>query len=224
MNTMLILRHDSCLRVVQKTRPAIHVVVVACINGAPILPRSALAVSCLLVSLRQNRTMKCTLIGPTLPSLFAPSRRHLFLLTLSLSLFPSLCALVPPPPCTHSRLYLYDRVCRIAYIAENWYDIHIRQVKIVDPDTFREKPTGEPGELWVSSPSVAAGYWGKPELSRETFQARILHTDEEGWVTSRKDNERVHTYIHETRDIITRDETREAGRGRTRERQCIIRQ
>lgn len=53
-------------------------------------------------------------------------------------------------------------------------------MKIVDPHTCREKPAGEPGELWVASPSVAAGYWGKPELSKETFQARILSTDEDG--------------------------------------------
>lgn len=48
-----------------------------------------------------------------------------------------------------------------------------QQIKIVDPETCRELPTGETGEMWVASDSVAAGYWGKPELTRETFQARI---------------------------------------------------
>lgn len=48
-----------------------------------------------------------------------------------------------------------------------------QQIKIVDPETCRELPAGETGEMWVSSDSVAAGYWGKPELTRETFEARI---------------------------------------------------
>jgi acyl-CoA synthetase (AMP-forming)/AMP-acid ligase II len=30
---------------------------------------------------------------------------------------------------------------------------------------------GKPGELWVSSRSVAHGYWNKPEVSEETFRA-----------------------------------------------------
>lgn len=47
------------------------------------------------------------------------------------------------------------------------------QIKIVDPETCRELPTGETGEMWVSSDSVAIGYWGKPELTQETFHARI---------------------------------------------------
>jgi len=50
----------------------------------------------------------------------------------------------------------------------------------VDPETSRELPIGETGELWVSSNSVAAGYWGKPELTRETFHARIECDTAEG--------------------------------------------
>lgn len=34
-------------------------------------------------------------------------------------------------------------------------------------------PRGEVGEIWISSPSVAAGYWGLPELTEETFSARL---------------------------------------------------
>ena len=33
------------------------------------------------------------------------------------------------------------------------------------------------GEIWISSRSVAAGYWGKPDLSRETFHARRVLDD-----------------------------------------------
>lgn len=51
-------------------------------------------------------------------------------------------------------------------------------MKIVDPETGREMPVGQTGELWVCSTSVAAGYWGKAELSEETFQARIGCNDD----------------------------------------------
>lgn len=54
------------------------------------------------------------------------------------------------------------------------------QIKIVDPATRRELPRGETGELWVTSPCVAAGYWGKPELSRETFGASLADGEEAG--------------------------------------------
>ncbi|CAM9690750.1 unnamed protein product, partial [Ectocarpus sp. 13 AM-2016] len=53
-------------------------------------------------------------------------------------------------------------------------------IKIVDPETYREVPVGDTGEMWISSDSVAAGYWGKPELTQGTFRARIKRdiTDE----------------------------------------------
>ncbi|KAJ8603291.1 hypothetical protein CTAYLR_006963 [Chrysophaeum taylorii] len=44
---------------------------------------------------------------------------------------------------------------------------------IVDSATRRILPSGMPGELWLSSSSIAKGYWGKPELSRETFRAQL---------------------------------------------------
>ncbi|CAM9668895.1 unnamed protein product, partial [Laminaria digitata] len=51
------------------------------------------------------------------------------------------------------------------------------QLAIVDPETRREMPRGETGEVWLSSPSVAAGYWGRPELTEEAFSARIAGED-----------------------------------------------
>src|SRR5205807_1674011 len=32
---------------------------------------------------------------------------------------------------------------------------------------------GEVGEIWLSGPSVAAGYWRKPEATQETFKAHL---------------------------------------------------
>lgn len=50
-------------------------------------------------------------------------------------------------------------------------------VRIVHPDRLRICLPDEVGEIWVSGPSVAAGYWGQPDLSSKTFDARL---DENG--------------------------------------------
>jgi len=46
-------------------------------------------------------------------------------------------------------------------------------VQIVDPATGRPCPDDRVGEIWVAGPSVAAGYWDRPEESERTFGARI---------------------------------------------------
>jgi acyl-CoA synthetase (AMP-forming)/AMP-acid ligase II len=46
-------------------------------------------------------------------------------------------------------------------------------VEIVDPETGRRAPAGQIGEIWVGGDSVAQGYWGRPEESAQTFQARL---------------------------------------------------
>ncbi|KAJ8602067.1 hypothetical protein CTAYLR_001599 [Chrysophaeum taylorii] len=46
-------------------------------------------------------------------------------------------------------------------------------LKIVDVETQLEVEPGVSGELWIHSPSVARGYWGRPDLSEETFGARL---------------------------------------------------
>jgi acyl-CoA synthetase (AMP-forming)/AMP-acid ligase II len=45
------------------------------------------------------------------------------------------------------------------------------QVQVVDPQTLQVLPDNNIGELWVRGPSVATGYWGKPELTAATFHA-----------------------------------------------------
>ncbi|MER6170902.1 fatty acyl-AMP ligase [Streptosporangium sp. NPDC001681] len=46
-------------------------------------------------------------------------------------------------------------------------------VAIADPDTGLAREPGEVGEVWVSGPSVAAGYWQRPDATAETFHARL---------------------------------------------------
>ena len=42
-------------------------------------------------------------------------------------------------------------------------------VRIVDSSTRQPRSPDQEGEIWVSGPSVAAGYWGRPEDSRVVF-------------------------------------------------------
>ncbi|NUR32643.1 MAG: aminotransferase class I/II-fold pyridoxal phosphate-dependent enzyme [Gemmatimonadaceae bacterium] len=46
-------------------------------------------------------------------------------------------------------------------------------VAIVDPDTGTRCGSNEIGEIWVAGPSVAVGYWERPEASAATFHARL---------------------------------------------------
>jgi acyl-CoA synthetase (AMP-forming)/AMP-acid ligase II/acyl carrier protein len=46
-------------------------------------------------------------------------------------------------------------------------------VRIVDRETCQEVPAGKVGEIWVNSPSKAAGYFGKPDETKEDFHATI---------------------------------------------------
>ncbi len=54
------------------------------------------------------------------------------------------------------------------------------QTRIVDPRTRRALPDGAIGEVWLRGTSVGRGYWDKPELSAQTFQARLADDRDEG--------------------------------------------
>ena len=56
-----------------------------------------------------------------------------------------------------------------------WLDT---RVKIVNPETGRVCAGDEIGEIWVSGDSVARGYWGRLEETKETFQAYTADTSE----------------------------------------------
>jgi fatty-acyl-CoA synthase len=44
---------------------------------------------------------------------------------------------------------------------------------IVDPDSHVELPDGRVGEIWLHGDNVARRYWGSPQQSRQTFDARL---------------------------------------------------
>ncbi|MER5733132.1 amino acid adenylation domain-containing protein [Streptomyces sp. NPDC002138] len=48
-----------------------------------------------------------------------------------------------------------------------------QRLEIVDPVTRRPVAAGAIGEIWLSGPSVAQGYWNRPEHSAATFGARL---------------------------------------------------
>ncbi len=47
------------------------------------------------------------------------------------------------------------------------------KIKIVNPITFEDVGYMEIGEIWIAGPTVAKGYWNKPEETKRTFNAFI---------------------------------------------------
>jgi amino acid adenylation domain-containing protein len=47
------------------------------------------------------------------------------------------------------------------------------EVAVVNPESNAPCAEGVVGEIWVAGPSVAAGYWGRPRETEETFGARL---------------------------------------------------
>jgi long chain fatty acid CoA FadD26 len=50
------------------------------------------------------------------------------------------------------------------------------ELRVVDPETFLEKPAGEVGELWMQGDQVGAGYWHNPEATEKTFNGQLAQT------------------------------------------------
>ncbi|MEN8220455.1 MAG: AMP-binding protein, partial [Pseudomonadota bacterium] len=56
---------------------------------------------------------------------------------------------------------------------QTWLD---QKIVIVEPETFR--PCQQVGEIWVSGPNVAQGYWNNSQETEKTFQAYLADTGE----------------------------------------------
>lgn len=48
---------------------------------------------------------------------------------------------------------------------------------IVDPETHERLGDDVVGEIWLRGPSIAAGYWNRPELSQAAFGARLENVE-----------------------------------------------
>jgi long-chain acyl-CoA synthetase len=62
------------------------------------------------------------------------------------------------------------------------------EAKIMDYETFNEKPAGEDGELWLRGPQVMSGYWRRPDETAKTVTedgwlrtGDIAHMDKDGY-------------------------------------------
>ena len=65
-----------------------------------------------------------------------------------------------------------------------------QDVLIVNPQTFEPLPPDRVGEIWVSGPSVAQGYWNRADETKSTFQAMLkLPTNAAGQVGRWKPNQ-----------------------------------
>jgi amino acid adenylation domain-containing protein len=51
---------------------------------------------------------------------------------------------------------------------------------MADPESRTLCPPGQVGEIWVAGPSIAQGYWNRPEQSAEVFGARLADGGREG--------------------------------------------
>ena len=51
-----------------------------------------------------------------------------------------------------------------------------QNVCVVEPEECIQLGDNEIGEIWVSGPSIAQGYWNNPDSTRQTFQAKIRNS------------------------------------------------
>ncbi|MBP7686900.1 MAG: AMP-binding protein, partial [Thermoflexales bacterium] len=52
------------------------------------------------------------------------------------------------------------------------------RVLVIDPEACRPCKPGEVGEIWIDGPTVAAGYWQRPDETRATFEAYLADSNE----------------------------------------------
>jgi amino acid adenylation domain-containing protein len=55
-----------------------------------------------------------------------------------------------------------------------------QRIAIVDPETARVCAAGRVGEIWIAGPSVARGYWSRPDATERDFHARLAEEPEAG--------------------------------------------
>lgn len=57
---------------------------------------------------------------------------------------------------------------------------HGVEIRILDPDTGRERPRGEPGEIVLRSQGSFRGYWNKPEATAKALRDGWVYTGDVG--------------------------------------------
>ncbi len=72
-------------------------------------------------------------------------------------------------------------VLRFASHGRSWLD---QEFRLVDPKSCRLTQPGRVGEIWLGGPSVACGYWQRPEATEATFGARLADSGEGPYLRS----------------------------------------
>ncbi|MFJ4520653.1 type I polyketide synthase [Streptomyces sp. NPDC088810] len=73
-------------------------------------------------------------------------------------------------------------------------------VRIVDPETGRDVPAGQEGEVWVSGPNVMVGYHNSPEATRAALRDGWFRTGD----LARRDEAGYFTVCGRLKDLIIR--------------------
>jgi malonyl-CoA/methylmalonyl-CoA synthetase len=71
-------------------------------------------------------------------------------------------------------------------------------VRIVHPETFKDVPQGEVGEIWLKGPGISPGYWRKTEETEQAFEKGWFRTGDLG----RKDEEGYYYLTDRIKNII----------------------
>jgi long-chain acyl-CoA synthetase len=74
------------------------------------------------------------------------------------------------------------------------------RIKIADPITDAEMPTGEVGEILMYGPMLIRGYWNRPEATAESIVDGWLHTGDLGYV----DDEDFVFIVDRIKDMVLR--------------------
>ncbi|MBX9790730.1 MAG: aminotransferase class I/II-fold pyridoxal phosphate-dependent enzyme [Pirellulales bacterium] len=61
-------------------------------------------------------------------------------------------------------------------------DLPDQRIVIVDPHTAQPLAEGRIGEIWVTGPSIAQGYWERPAETEQTFRARLADGSPENYL------------------------------------------
>ena len=62
------------------------------------------------------------------------------------------------------------------------YPMNDYEFKVIDPETGREQPLGQPGELLIKGYGIMKGYWDKPEATAATLIDGWVHSGDTAYI------------------------------------------
>ena len=78
----------------------------------------------------------------------------------------------------NSVVQVFDRRTNVRTLVGSGHAVGDTRIVIVDPQSLTACASDEVGEIWVSAPSVAHGYWNRPEETELTFHAYLADSGE----------------------------------------------